>query len=31
MALQKYTTTVIGTHSVPRWYEVLQKQGEAAR
>lgn len=24
----KYTTTVIGSHSVPRWYEALEKQVE---
>jgi 5-methyltetrahydropteroyltriglutamate--homocysteine methyltransferase len=29
MALEKYTTTVVGAHSVPRWYEVLEKQVEA--
>ncbi len=29
--MEKYTTTVVGTHSVPRWYEVLEKQVEAAR
>ncbi len=28
--MEKYTTTVVGTHSVPRWYEVLEKQVEAA-
>jgi len=25
----KYTTTVIGSYSVPRWYETLEKQVEA--
>lgn len=25
----KYTTTVVGSHSVPRWYEALEKQVEA--
>jgi 5-methyltetrahydropteroyltriglutamate--homocysteine methyltransferase len=25
----KYETTVVGSHSVPRWYEVLEKQVEA--
>lgn len=29
MALEKYTTTVVGAHSLPRWYEVLEKQVEA--
>jgi 5-methyltetrahydropteroyltriglutamate--homocysteine methyltransferase len=29
MALEKYTTTVVGAYSLPRWYEVLQKQVEA--
>jgi 5-methyltetrahydropteroyltriglutamate--homocysteine methyltransferase len=29
MALEKYTTTVVGAHSVPPWYEVLEKQVEA--
>ncbi|GAC1391023.1 MAG: methionine synthase [Ktedonobacteraceae bacterium] len=24
----KYTTTVVGSHSVPRWYEALEKQVE---
>ena len=26
---QKYTTTVVGSYSVPRWYEALEKQVEA--
>lgn len=25
----KYTSTVVGSHSVPRWYEALEKQVEA--
>ncbi len=25
----KYTTTVVGSYSVPRWYEALEKQVEA--
>ena len=29
MALEKYTTTVVGAHSLPRWYEILEKQVEA--
>ena len=29
MAIEKYTTTVVGAYSVPRWYEVLEKQVEA--
>ena len=29
MALEKYTTTVVGAYSLPRWYEVLEKQVEA--
>lgn len=29
MPLQKYTTSVVGSHSVPRWYEALEKQVEA--
>jgi len=29
MHLEKYTTTVVGAHSVPRWYEALEKQVEA--
>ena len=29
MALEKYTTTVVGAHSLPRWYEALEKQVEA--
>ena len=28
-AYPKYTTTVIGSYSVPRWYEALEKQVEA--
>ena len=28
-AYGKYTTTVIGSYSVPRWYETLEKQVEA--
>lgn len=27
--LPPYTTTVVGAHSVPRWYETLEKQVEA--
>lgn len=26
--LEKYTTSVVGAHSVPRWYEALEKQVE---
>ncbi|MGI9048967.1 MAG: hypothetical protein ACR2GU_06305 [Rubrobacteraceae bacterium] len=29
MALDRYTTSVVGSYSVPRWYEVLEKQVEA--
>lgn len=29
MPLEPYTTTVVGAHSVPRWYEVLKNQVEA--
>src|SRR5215210_5585185 len=29
MAIEKYTTTVVGAYSLPRWYEVLEKQVEA--
>ncbi|MBA2375505.1 MAG: hypothetical protein M3494_05060 [Actinomycetota bacterium] len=29
MAIEKYTTTVVGAHSLPRWYETLEKQVEA--
>jgi 5-methyltetrahydropteroyltriglutamate--homocysteine methyltransferase len=29
MALEKYTTTVVGAHSLPRWYEILELQVEA--
>jgi len=29
MRIEKYTTTVVGAHSVPRWYEALEKQVEA--
>ncbi len=29
IAYGKYTTTVIGSYSVPRWYETLEKQVEA--
>jgi len=29
LAIEKYTTTVVGAYSVPRWYEVLEKQVEA--
>ncbi|MEJ7819096.1 MAG: hypothetical protein WKF44_02205 [Rubrobacteraceae bacterium] len=29
MKLEKYTTSVVGAHSVPRWYEALEKQVEA--
>ena len=29
MTLEKYTTSVVGSYSVPRWYEVLEKQVEA--
>ncbi len=25
---EKYTTTVVGSYSVPRWYEALEKQVE---
>ncbi len=28
MQYPKYTTTVVGSHSVPRWYEALEKQVE---
>ena len=28
MAIEKYTTTVVGAYSVPRWYEALEKQVE---
>ncbi|MGH3090460.1 MAG: hypothetical protein ACRDSJ_24535 [Rubrobacteraceae bacterium] len=27
--LEKYTTSVVGSYSVPRWYEALEKQVEA--
>ncbi|MDQ4062729.1 MAG: hypothetical protein M3122_02295, partial [Actinomycetota bacterium] len=27
--LERYTTTVVGAHSLPRWYETLEKQVEA--
>jgi hypothetical protein len=26
MIYPKYTTTVVGSYSVPRWYEALEKQ-----
>lgn len=29
MKYSKYTTTVVGSHSVPRWYEAVEKQVEA--
>lgn len=29
MKLEKYTTSVVGSYSVPRWYEALEKQVEA--
>ena len=29
MMLNKYTTSVVGSYSVPRWYEALEKQVEA--
>jgi 5-methyltetrahydropteroyltriglutamate--homocysteine methyltransferase len=29
--LEKYTTTVVGAHSLPRWYETLEKEVEAGR
>lgn len=29
MRLDKYTTSVVGSYSVPRWYEALEKQVEA--
>lgn len=29
MAIEKYTTTVVGAYSVPRWYEALEKQVES--
>lgn len=29
MKLDKYTTSVVGSYSVPRWYEALEKQVEA--
>lgn len=29
MMLEKYTTSVVGSYSVPRWYEALEKQVEA--
>ncbi len=29
MVLEKYTTSVVGAFSVPRWYEALEKQVEA--
>jgi hypothetical protein len=28
-AYSKYTTTVVGSYSVPRWYETLGKQVES--
>jgi 5-methyltetrahydropteroyltriglutamate--homocysteine methyltransferase len=28
---EKYTTTVVGSYSVPRWYESLEKQVEAGK
>jgi len=28
-AYSKYTTTVVGSYSVPRWYETLEKQNES--
>ena len=28
--LSKYATTVVGSYSVPRWYESLEKEVEAA-
>lgn len=30
-AYSKYATTVVGSYSVPRWYEALEKQVEAAK
>ena len=29
MTLEKYTTSVVGSYSVPRWYETLEKHVEA--
>ena len=29
MVLEKYTITVVGAYSLPRWYERLEKQVEA--
>jgi 5-methyltetrahydropteroyltriglutamate--homocysteine methyltransferase len=31
MNLEKYTTSVVGSYSVPRWYEALEKQVEAGQ
>ncbi|MDQ3755095.1 MAG: hypothetical protein M3371_10225 [Acidobacteriota bacterium] len=28
MTYPQYTTTVVGSYSVPRWYEALEKQVE---
>jgi 5-methyltetrahydropteroyltriglutamate--homocysteine methyltransferase len=28
---KKYTTTVVGAHSVPRWYEELEKLVESGK
>jgi 5-methyltetrahydropteroyltriglutamate--homocysteine methyltransferase len=29
MAIEQYTTTVVGAYSLPRWYEMLEKQVES--
>ncbi len=29
MKLEPYTTSVVGSYSVPRWYEALERQVEA--
>ncbi len=29
MVMEKYTTTVVGAYSLPRWYQTLEKQVEA--
>lgn len=28
MELERYTTSPVGAHSVPRWYEMLEQQVE---
>ena len=30
-AYSKYATTVVGSYSVPRWYESLEKEVEAGK